>query len=152
MNGALFFFIVSVVYIGLHQISHYNTLSHSSQYFGWIIKINLPQVKRLLSVCLKLSQSKNILFHLNSIGYTCYSCDRIRRGLFFSLSQLYTQVCIRFPLKYTVSLVSVFLVDYPKIFLSGKTTVYSLFHSVTVYGHIFLFKYYCHQLLQLYQT
>ena len=93
MNGALFFFIVSVVHIGLHQISHYNTLSHLSQYFGWIMKINLPQVKTLLSVCLKLSQSKNILFHLNSIGYTCYSCDRIRRGLlFFIVSAVYTRL------------------------------------------------------------
>ena len=57
------------------------------------MKINLPQVKTVLSVCLKLSQSKNILFHLNSIGYTCYSCDRIRRGLFFFIvSAVYTSL------------------------------------------------------------
>ena len=71
------------------------------------MKINLLQVKRLLSVCLKLSQSKNILFHLNSIGYTCYSCDRIRGGgggggaIFFIVSAVYTSLH-KIPLKYTV--------------------------------------------------
>ena len=117
------------------------------------------QVKRLLSVCLKLSQSKNILFHLNSIGYTCYSCDRIRGGLFFFIvSAVYTSLH-KIPIKiHCLARHSIVggLSKNVLFFFSGKTTVYStvysLFHSVTVYGHIFLFKYYCHQLLQLYQT
>ena len=118
------------------------------------MKINLLQVKRLLSVCLKLSQSKNILFHLNSIGYTCYSCDRIRRGLFFFIvSAVYTRLH-KIPIKIhcLARLSIVGGLSKNVFFFSGKTTVNSLFHSVTVYGHIFLFKYYCHQLLQLYQT
>ena len=37
-----------------------------------------------------------------------------KERIYFLSSQLFTKVCKRFPLKYTVSLVSVFLVDYPK--------------------------------------
>ena len=40
----------------------------------------------------------------------------IEGALFFSSSQLYTRTNIKFPLKFTVSLVSVFLADYPKMF------------------------------------
>ena len=48
------------------------------------MKINLFQVKTLFTVCLKLSQSKSILPHFNSIVYSCYSCVRLRRGLFLA--------------------------------------------------------------------
>ena len=103
------FFIVSVVYKG-------------------------KQVKLLFTVCFTLSQSKDIFSYIKTTVYSCYSCSRQEGALFFSSSQLSTKANIRFPLKYTVSLVSVFLVDYQIIFFfsSGKTTVYSLFHSVTV--------------------
>ena len=64
--------------------SHYNTLSRLSRYFGSIMKINF-QVKTLFTLCLKLSQSKDILSHFNSSVYSCFSCARLRRGLFFHL-------------------------------------------------------------------
>ena len=89
------------------------------------MKINLFQVKTLFTVCLKLSLSKNILpqedifSYLNTTVISCYSCIRHRWGSFFSSSQLFAQVCLRVPLEYTVSFVSVFLEDYPKMFDSG---------------------------------
>ena len=50
----------------------------------WVdYEINLPQVKTLFTVCLKLSQSKNILYNVNSTVYSCNGCVRLRRGLFF---------------------------------------------------------------------
>ena len=60
------------------------------------------------TVCFTLSQSKNIFSYLKTTVYSCYSCSRQEGALFFSSSQLSTQANIRFPLQYTVSLVSVF--------------------------------------------
>ena len=65
-------------------------------------------VKLLFTVCFILSQSKNIFSYLKTTVYSCYSCSRQEGAQFFSSSRLSTQANIRFPLKYTVSLVSVF--------------------------------------------
>ena len=67
------FFILSVVYIDKHQIP---------------IKIQClarlsVKVKLLFSVCLKLSQSKNIFCYLNTTVNSCYTCVRHRGGVIF---------------------------------------------------------------------
>ena len=147
-------------------------------------KILFSPVKLLFIVCFILSQSKDIFSYLKTTVYSCYSCSRQEGAQFFSSSQLSTQANIRFPLKYTVSLVSVFLVDNPIIYLFstvkllftvcfilsqsknilsrlsqyfwqnsqkcfslGKTTVYSVFHSVTVkniFSHLKTTVYSCY--------
>ena len=112
-------------------------------------------------MCFILSQSKNIFSYLKTTVYSCYSCSRQEGAQFFSSSQLSTQANIRFPLKYTVSLVSVFLVDNPIIYLFSpvkllftvcfilsqsknifsylKTTVYSCYSCSRQEGALFFF-------------
>ena len=65
--------------------SHSITLSCLSQYFWLDYENNLFQVKTLFTLCLKLSQSKDILSHFNSSVYSCFNCARLRRGLIFLL-------------------------------------------------------------------
>ena len=94
------------------------------------------QDKLLFTVCFTLSQTKDIFSYLKTTVYSCYSCSRQEGALFFSSSQLSTQANIRFPLKYTVSLVSVFLVDYPKMFFLRQNyclQYVSLCHSLKTF-------------------
>ena len=88
----------------------------------------------MLTVCFTLSQSKDIFSYLKTTVYSCYSCSRQEGAQFFSSSQLSTQANIRFPLvRYTLSRLSQYFRQISqKYFSLGKTTVYSLFHSVTV--------------------
>ena len=103
------FFIVSVVYTGKHQIPiTIHCLASLSFLVDYPKKILFSQVKLLFTVCFTLSQSKDIFSYLKTTVYSCYSCSRQEGAQFFSSSQLSTQANIRFPLNYTVSLVSVF--------------------------------------------
>ena len=46
-----------------------------------------------------LSQSKDKLSHLNSTVYSCYSCVRLRRGLFFFIVSVVYRSLHKIPIK-----------------------------------------------------
>ena len=108
-KGALFF-IVSVVYTGKHQIPIKIHCLTRLSIVGRLAK-NIFLRKKMFIVCCTLSQSKDIFSYLKTTVYSCYSCSRQEGAQLFSSSQLSTQANIRFSLQYTVSLVSVLLVD-----------------------------------------
>ena len=106
-------------------------------------------VKLLFTVCFILSQSKNIFSYLKTTVYSCYSCSRQEGAQLFSSSQLSTQANIRFPLKYTVSLVSVFLVDNPIIYLFSPvkllfTVCFILSQSKNIFSYLKTTVYSCY--------
>ena len=112
-------------------------------------KILFSPVKLLFIVCFILSQSKDIFSYLKTTVYSCYSCSRQEGAQFFSSSQLSTQANIKFPLKYTVTLVSVFLVDNPIIYLFSPvkllfTVCFILSQSKDIFSYLKTTVYSCY--------
>ena len=116
------------------------------------MKINFFQVKTLFTLCLELSQSKDILSHLNSTVYTCYSSVWLRKGLFFVIvSVVYTSLRKIPIIIHCLAHLGIFGRLFKNVYfrLNFCLQFVSFCHSLWRY---FLIQYCCQQLLQLCQT